>query len=1010
MSNAAKLKKRAAEYEQKKQYDKALALYVQVLQAADGAEEDADVPLFNRVGDLLLRLGNVNEALTYFEKAIDLYAERGFLNNAIALCNRVLRQSPSRTGVYYKLGRISAAKGFKSDAKKNFLEYADRMQRAGELDEAFRALKEFADLCPDQDDIRLMLAEQLSKEGRKNEALEQLQLLHSRLESEGRNTEARATVDRMKAIAPDFVPSAASGSVKRSGSDLVFLDLGDNGSHAGTSPSTRQVSDPDMVAWQTSAEASAARASQGPAAAEPEDELRLILPEELGPPADIPPLELEPTSFDGAVAPTDVGDPDDSPALIDLEPTALDAGVTPIDLEPTLGADAMSIDLVSTFDSNLVPLDLEPSTHGADIPPIELEPTSLVAPETSPDDSLSIEGAFEPLDLEPTSLVEPDVAPGEGAALDDAHEPLEIETTSFADPAAAPAALPEIEFESFGEVAPDAIAPDPEAASDLEAAEPAPTDNAYSSGGAESLSIDDDLLDLGAPIAGSASGLEPSTSLDPDVSFPLDDYADSPGGFGESGLEVPPADTGAFPPFPSLSDDDAIEIEALETDEPALASEPAAEAFDGDVRADDATTGAEAQVESMGITESGSVDAHTDAATDSDVDISLDADDIPETDVSVDELAEAAAALVTPSASPRVDDDHVRQLEERVQASPGDWALRRTWAEALLERGDREAGLAELETAMTGLELEGHFDDASTLMEELLALTPSSVRLHQRRVEFAVRSGDRGQLVRAYVQLADALFRSGEPEKAGVVYQRVIELAPDNAEARDGLSAAGFLDDEAESAPAAEALPAPPPAIAETHWSTPVTTPAARNDPPAGDDFVDLGDLLRAEEAPRSTRMVTAEEAPSGDEQADFDEMLRRFKQGISDNVDEEDFESHYDLGVAYKEMGLVDEAIAEFQKSLRGPALRLRACEALGACFVEKEQYQVATSVLRRALALGDADDHQLVGVLFLLGQACEALGRTADALGFYQRVFAVDIEFRDVIDRITALDRIAT
>ena len=60
-----------------------------------------------------------------------------------------------RPTVYYKLGKISAQKGFKSDARKNFLEYADRMQKAGKIDEAFRALKEFADLCPDQDDIRL---------------------------------------------------------------------------------------------------------------------------------------------------------------------------------------------------------------------------------------------------------------------------------------------------------------------------------------------------------------------------------------------------------------------------------------------------------------------------------------------------------------------------------------------------------------------------------------------------------------------------------------------------------------------------------------------------------------------------------------------------------------------------------------------------------------------------------------------------------------------------------------
>ena len=83
-------------------------------------------------------LNKADQAVDYYEQAVDLYADGGFLNNAIALCNKILRHAPARHQIYYKLGKISAKKGFKSDAKKNFLEYADRMQRAGKVDEAFR--------------------------------------------------------------------------------------------------------------------------------------------------------------------------------------------------------------------------------------------------------------------------------------------------------------------------------------------------------------------------------------------------------------------------------------------------------------------------------------------------------------------------------------------------------------------------------------------------------------------------------------------------------------------------------------------------------------------------------------------------------------------------------------------------------------------------------------------------------------------------------------------------------
>ena len=175
------------------------------------------------------------------------------------------------------------------------------------------------------------------------------------------------------------------------------------------------------------------------------------------------------------------------------------------------------------------------------------------------------------------------------------------------------------------------------------------------------------------------------------------------------------------------------------------------------------------------------------------------------------------------------------------------------------------------------------------------------------------------------------------------------------------------------------------------------------------DDYVSLGDWLREDEGPKSTRMVVEEQEPTGDEQADFADMLKKFKQGISENVEDDDHEAHYDLGVAYKEMGLVDEAIAEFQKALRGTQNRARTFEALGQCFLEKKQLPVATTILQRALSEPGIGDEQLVGVLYLLGYIHESLSKWADAKAMYERVFAVDIQFRDVGDRLNAVDKAA-
>src|SRR3989441_8045834 len=95
--------------------------------------------------------------------------------------------------------------------------------------------------------------------------------------------------------------------------------------------------------------------------------------------------------------------------------------------------------------------------------------------------------------------------------------------------------------------------------------------------------------------------------------------------------------------------------------------------------------------------------------------------------------------------------------------------------------------------------------------------------------------------------------------------------------------------------------------------------------------------ILEEVHVERDTRMKIEDEEPTGDEERDFQGMLARFRQGIEENIDEADFQSHYDLGIAFKEMGLLDEAIAELQKALRAPEGKLKTSEALGTCFVEK-------------------------------------------------------------------------
>lgn len=183
------------------------------------------------------------------------------------------------------------------------------------------------------------------------------------------------------------------------------------------------------------------------------------------------------------------------------------------------------------------------------------------------------------------------------------------------------------------------------------------------------------------------------------------------------------------------------------------------------------------------------------------------------------------------------------------------------------------------------------------------------------------------------------------------------------------------------------------------------TPPAA---PAADEEPLDLGAWLRDTTPVASTRLTTPVVPQSGDEQADFDATLRAFTSGVARAVEPEDFDSHYDLGVAFREMGLLDEAIVEFQRAVRAPGRPLRALEALAQCFLDAGQPELALTTLHEpavAAAASGVGDASLVAVHYLMGAAADAVGRRDDARRWLVRVVATDVRFRDAASRLAAL-----
>ena len=129
--------------------------------------------------------------------------------------------------------------------------------------------------------------------------------------------------------------------------------------------------------------------------------------------------------------------------------------------------------------------------------------------------------------------------------------------------------------------------------------------------------------------------------------------------------------------------------------------------------------------------------------------------------------------------------------------------------------------------------------------------------------------------------------------------------------------------------------------------------------------------------------------------------------------AEEEDLETHYNLGIAFREMGLLEEAISEFQKVAKATdrgrpfPYTMQCCTLLGLAFMDKGQPGVAAIWYDRALHTPDLDPESVLALRYDLGVAQESAGEPAAALKTFSQVYAMNIDYRDVGERIAALQK---
>jgi len=264
-----------------------------------------------------------------------------------------------------------------------------------------------------------------------------------------------------------------------------------------------------------------------------------------------------------------------------------------------------------------------------------------------------------------------------------------------------------------------------------------------------------------------------------------------------------------------------------------------------------------------------------------------------------------------------------KQLDDEVIVLDLDEPLEPVGYEGAIELGPSKAG--ELVFDLDSLEGSREGAAAETTVEPTPAARPT-----RRAAKPKAPPAPADSLAGALDQL-DSFIEHDLNEDAIRLLGRLEHEHPDHpgvAERRLSLKAKGVLLEEVVAAPAG----GPEELFADEEES-----------------FIDLAKELEAELAEEEA--MVEEATGRGKEEAILEEVFREFQRGVQEQLSEEDSDTHFNLGIAYKEMGLLPEAIREFQVASRDPGLFVECCSMVGMCYMEQGMWGQAADWFQKAL-----------------------------------------------------------
>jgi tetratricopeptide (TPR) repeat protein len=214
--NKAKVLAQAEKFVQQGKLPNAIAEYEKIVK-----EDPKDITVLNTIGDLNARVGNNDEAMYYFKKVGDMYAQNGFAVKAIAIYKKLTKIGPYNAEHTTKLAELYGQQGLFNDARTHYMQVADQLLKSGDNQQAARVFQKILELDPENAHTQAKLADLYTKLGKKDDARNIYFTAAESLYARGSYAAAEEALEKVLSLDP-----ANTGALMLRG--LIAVDAGDS--------------------------------------------------------------------------------------------------------------------------------------------------------------------------------------------------------------------------------------------------------------------------------------------------------------------------------------------------------------------------------------------------------------------------------------------------------------------------------------------------------------------------------------------------------------------------------------------------------------------------------------------------------------------------------------------------------------------------------------------------------------------------------------------------------------